>query len=128
MITSNDFQIGGKFLKFKTDEYPMSKIKGARVKVNTFKDHVLKILIVGLLVSSIAWVICPDSIGQFAGLISLIVGMLAGLSIVRKYELQVDFQHSDETGLQWVTIAKSNHQIAKKVFEQQVVDIFKIIT
>ena len=61
---------------FKKDQYPLSKIKNARVKANTIKDHLIRILTIGFIVSSVVWMICPQSLGVITGPISIIIGSL----------------------------------------------------
>ncbi|WP_162064434.1 hypothetical protein [Vibrio taketomensis] len=123
MITANDFEICDHKIRFKKDEYPTDKIKDARVKTNQFKDHILRVISIGLITASVVWMICPESLGLFTAPIALSIGTLVGLSSARKYELQIEFEHVDETGLQWVAIAKSNRTNDKKLFEQQVATI-----
>lgn len=119
MISPQDFSIDNQSLTFKEDEYPLAKINRVRVKTNTIKDHLARLLVIGLLVSSIVWAICPAGFGQLTGPFSLIVGMLAALLTIRKYELQIEFKHIDETGLQWVSVAKANNAKAKRLFDEQ---------
>lgn len=128
MITADDFHINETKVIFKGDEYPLSKIKAARTKVNTLKDHAMRIATIGLIVSSVVWTVCPEYFGLFTAPISLVVGILLALSTARKYEIQIQFQHNDETGLQWVSIARSNKQNVKGIFEEQVVKINKNVT
>ncbi|CAM3168802.1 hypothetical protein QTO01_10295 [Vibrio mytili] len=123
MINSSDFLLSDGTLRFKNDEYPLSKVKGVRVKTNTLKDHVLRVIVVGFIVSSIVWVICPDGFGQLTAPLSLLLGAIAGGVSAKKYELQIEFQHSDETGLQWISVAKSSKQAGFKVFENQAKEI-----
>jgi hypothetical protein len=68
------------------------------------------------------------SLGVTATFLALIIGVLLALSTVRKYELQVEFQYADDTGLQWVSMAKTNKPNIKIIFEQQVIQILKKIT
>jgi len=119
LINEEDFNVSNTTFTFKKDEYPLSKIKGARVKTNTFQDHALRIFCIGLVVASIVWMICPESFGFFTAPLALTIGMISALFSVRKYELQVEFQHVDETGLQWVSVAKTNNQMVKILFEKQ---------
>ncbi|MEH0667471.1 hypothetical protein H4F18_09770 [Vibrio scophthalmi] len=120
MIKASDFQISQLTFDFKKDQYPLSKIKNARVKANAIKDHLIRILTIGLIVSSVVWMICPQSLGVITGPISIIIGVLSGVASTRKYELQIEFQHADETGLQWISVAKTNNKHIESVFEQQV--------
>ncbi|ELX4126913.1 hypothetical protein CE131_09370 [Vibrio parahaemolyticus] len=119
MINEEDFNVSNTIFTFKKDEYPLSKIKGARVKTNTFQDHALRIVCIGLVVASVVWMICPESFGLLTAPLALTIGMFSALFSVRKYELQVEFQHIDETGLQWVSVAKTNNQMIKILFEKQ---------
>ncbi|WEM44178.1 hypothetical protein PTW35_23100 (plasmid) [Photobacterium sp. DA100] len=128
MIVADDFHINNAKVVFKRDEYPLSKIRGARVKTNSLKDHVLRVVIIGLIVSSVVWMICPDSLGLLTAPVALIVGILSAMATVRKYELQIEFQHIDETGLQWVSIAKTNKLSVKELFEKQASEILRNIT
>ena len=128
MIIADDFHINENKVFFKKDEYPLSKIKGVRVKINSLKDHAMRIATISLIVSSVVWTICPEYFGLFTAPIALIIGVLLALSTVRRYELQIEFQYSDDTGLQWVSMAKTNKPNIKIIFEQQVIQILKKIT
>ena len=128
MITADDFYINDNKIVFKEDEYPLSRIKGVRVKTNSLKDHAIRTVAISLIVSSVVWIICPEYFGPITAPIALIIGILLALSTVRKYELQVEFQHSDDTGLQWVSMAKTNEPNIKMIFEQQVMQILQKIT
>ena len=128
MITADDFRINENKVVFKKDEYPLSKIKDVRVKINSLKDHAMRIATISLIVSSVVWTICPEYFGLFTAPIALIIGVLLALSTVRKYELQVEFQYADDTGLQWVSMAKTNKPNIKIIFEQQVIQILQKIT
>ncbi len=128
VIIADDFHINENKVAFKKDEYPLSKIKGVRVKINSLKDHAMRIATISLIVSSVVWTICPEYFGLFTAPIALIIGVLLALSTVRKYELQIEFQYADDTGLQWVSMAKTNKPNIKIIFEQQVIQILKKIT
>ncbi len=119
MITARSFNINSTTLKFNNDEYPLAQIKRSRVKTNTLKDHAVRLIIFGLIASSVVWIVTPNYFGIYAGPFSIFAGMVLALLSVRKYELQVEFEHSDETGLQWILIAKTNKQSVKLIFEAQ---------
>ena len=53
---------------------------------------------------------------------------IGSVNTTRKYELKIEFQHHDDAGLQWISIAKANKQSVKSIFEQQVIKIQKSIT
>ncbi len=120
MITALDFHVSKVAFGFKKDDYPLARIRNARVKKNTLMDHLVRVLCIGLLVSSIVWIICPPAFGYWSGPLAISIGLAIGLLTTRKYELQVEFQHDDETGLQWISIAKANKKEVKLLFEQQV--------
>ncbi|EOE2083542.1 hypothetical protein ACKBF6_003310 [Vibrio cholerae] len=128
MISANDFRLNEQTLSFKRDDYPLSKIKDARVKTNTFKDHALRIVSIGLIVGSVVWMICPESMGLFTAPVAIAFGIMSALFSTRKYELKVEFQHTDETGIQWISVAKSNSPNVKNLFETQAKIIRKNIT
>ncbi|ENQ8746674.1 DUF6232 family protein [Vibrio sp. PNB22_3_1] len=128
MIIEDNFKVSNTTFKFKKDEYPLSKIKGVRVKTNTFQDHALRIVCIGLVVASVVWMICPESFGLITAPLALTVGVFSALFSVRKYELQVEFQHIDETGLQWVSVAKTNSKAVKNLFEKQVSKLLELVT
>ncbi|NOH99393.1 hypothetical protein [Vibrio sp. 99-70-13A1] len=48
-----------------------------------------------------------------------IVGLIFGLLRCSKYALQIEFRHIDETGVQWVNVAKSYSESDNVLFEQQ---------
>lgn len=123
MISAQDFQIKQSQFSFKQDHYLLEKIKGIRVKTNTFKDHALRILCIGTIASSVVWMVCPESLGAFTAPFAFVVGIIAALNSTKKYELQIEFQHVDGTGLQWVSVAKSNSQKVKDVFKEQVIKV-----
>ena len=128
MITADDFHINDNNVIFKEDEYPLARINGLRVKTNSLKDHAIRIVAFSLMVSSVVWIICPEYFGLITAPISFIVGVLLALSTARKYELQVEFQHADDTGLQWVSMVKTNKPNIKMIFEKQVMQILQKIT
>ncbi|WP_104027896.1 hypothetical protein [Vibrio jasicida] len=128
MIIEDNFKVSNTTFKFKKDEYLLSKIKGVRVKTNTFQDHALRIVCIGLVVASVVWMICPESFGLITAPLALTVGVFSALFSVRKYELQVEFQHIDETGLQWVSVAKTNSKAVKNLFEKQVSKLLELVT
>ena len=75
VITADDFHINENKVVFKKDEYPLSKIKGVRVKINSLKDHAIRIVTISLIVSSVVWTICPEYFGLFTAPIALIIGI-----------------------------------------------------
>lgn len=119
MIRAADFQVDDTHLRFKKDTYPLAQVRDVRVKANNFSDHLIRVLAIGLLISSVVWMICPGGFGWITGPVALFIGILAAITTVRRYELQIEFQHTDDTGLQWVSMAKGNRRAVLAVFEQQ---------
>ncbi|MDN3715106.1 hypothetical protein [Vibrio breoganii] len=128
MISADDFEIRNTTFRYRRDEFPLSKIKNARVKFNTMKDHALKLVLMGAIVSSIVWVICPEGFGKIMAPIAFILGVLFTIVTIKKYELQVEFEHIDETGVQWVSVVGSSKAESKALLEQQANAVKKAIT
>jgi ABC-type transport system involved in cytochrome bd biosynthesis fused ATPase/permease subunit len=128
MISNKDFMVSSDKFQYKSDEYDLAKIKNARVVQNNLIKHALRVTSYGLLFSSIVWVICPEGFGYILAPIAMILGVLFAVLTSRKYELQVEFQHIDETGLQWVTVAKASKLSEMDVFAKQVSEIRGNIT
>ncbi|MCQ1060102.1 hypothetical protein ACQKPX_04185 [Photobacterium sp. DNB23_23_1] len=120
MISTDDFEISNTTFRYRRDEFPLSKIKNARLKSNTMKDHSLKLFLMGAIVSSIVWVIFPEGFGRFMAPIAFVLGVIMTIFTIKKYELQVEFEHNDETGVQWVSVAGSSKAESKTIFEKQV--------
>jgi ABC-type transport system involved in cytochrome bd biosynthesis fused ATPase/permease subunit len=127
MLSAEDFEIGSTTFKYKNDEFPLSKIKNARVRFNNIKDHALKLFIMGALFSSIVWIVCPAGIGMIMAPIAFLIGVLSTIFTIKKYELQVEFEHIDETGLQWVSVVGSSHLKAQAILERQAQAIKQVI-
>ena len=120
MDSAQKFSICSQYFTYGSDQYRLSRIKNARVKVNTLKDHLLRVLIIGMIVSSVIGFIEPSGIAWIFMPFGFITGALAALATARKYELQIEFEHADETGLQWISVAKGNKQTDMAVLSEQV--------
>lgn len=51
--------------------------------------------------------------------IAFVIGVAFSMFTINKYELQVEFEHIDETGLQWVSVVGSSKVESKTLFENQ---------
>lgn len=120
MTNAQDFSICRQYFTYKNDEYRLSRIKNARVKVNTLTDHLLRVFIIGMLVSSVIGFMEPSGIAWIFMPFGFITGALGALVSARKYELQIEFEHEDETGLQWISVVKGNKQTDMAVLSEQV--------
>ncbi|MEI8593274.1 hypothetical protein [Photobacterium sp. Hal280] len=120
MANAQDFSICHQYFTYRNDKYRLSRIKNARVKVHTLTDHLLRVLTLGLIASSVIWFIDPEGMALFLAPVGFIAGALGALATARKYELQIEFEHADETGLQWISVVKGNQQTNRAVFSEQV--------
>ncbi|USD66956.1 hypothetical protein [Vibrio sp. SCSIO 43136] len=118
-MKNGDFEIDGVELRFKKDKYPLKRLRRARVKINHLSDHITKALIVGAIFSSIVWIICPEGFATVTAPAAFIVGVIYTVLSAGKYELQVEFEHVDETGLQWVSVVKSNKNLDKALLDDK---------
>ncbi|MGF1845280.1 hypothetical protein L4C39_19220 [Vibrio clamense] len=112
MFQISDFSIVNGRLTVKKDSYALSQIKSVKVVENKVSSHLIKATVTSAIVSSILWLFEPFStpwgFSINAGLVALLFTfpVVLFLSIVRsKYQLQVEFEHQDEVGLQWITVA-----------------------
>ncbi|WP_026973084.1 hypothetical protein [Aliagarivorans marinus] len=128
MITQDDFIIQDNKLSFKDDEYNLNRIRNARFVKNSLVSSIVRIIAIGLVVSSIVWIICPEGFGRFFGPLSFCLGVIGALLTSYRYELQIEFRHSDETGFQWISVAKSNKNSVLAIFDQQAQAIATAIT
>ncbi|MGL6316431.1 hypothetical protein [Vibrio sp. WXL103] len=119
MIRDTDFKLDESTLKFKSDEYLIKRINRVRVKINTASNHIWRVLLLGGLVSSLVWVVAPPTMGLYMAPVALVIGFLIALAGLKKYELQIEFQHNDGTGTQWVSIAKTNDHNVKGLLEEK---------
>ncbi|MBD8511629.1 hypothetical protein KCG43_18785 [Photobacterium sp. WH24] len=119
MASAQDFSISRQYFIYKADEYTLSRIKNARVKVNTLKDHLFRVIIIGMIVSSVIGLMEPAGIAWIFMPFGFITGALSALATARKYELQIEFEHTDETGLQWISVVKGHKQTDMAIFSEQ---------
>lgn len=124
MLNNQDFGIKGNRFYFKSDTYKLDRIRSARARENSYQSQLVRVLVIGALFSSIVWVICPGGFASILAPVAMVVGVIFALFTAKRYELQVKFAHIDETGEQWVSVAKSNKQADMALFEQQV-DLLK---
>ncbi|NOH84261.1 hypothetical protein F0249_10595 [Vibrio sp. 03-59-1] len=112
MFQISDFSIVDGRLTVKKDSYALSQIKSVKVVENKVSSHLIKATVTSAIASSILWLFEPFStpwgFSINAGLVALLFTfpVVLFLSIIRsKYQLQVEFEHQDEVGLQWITVA-----------------------
>lgn len=112
MFKISDFSIVNGRFTIKKDSYALSQIKSVKVVENKVYSHLIKATVTSVIASSILWLFEPFStpwgFSINAGLVALLFTfpVVLFLSIIRsKYQLQVEFEHQDEVGLQWITVA-----------------------
>lgn len=112
MFKISDFSIANGRLSIKEDSYELSQIKGVKVVENKLLSHLIKAVVTSVIASSILWLFEPFStpwgFSINAGVVALFVTfpVVLLLSIFRsRYQLRIEFEHQDEVGLQWVTVA-----------------------
>lgn len=128
MFKSEFFKIDSQKFHFKNDCYNLSKINNARVVKNSLIKHIFRIICFGLLSTSVLMAITPEGATFILAPIGMIPGVLYALFTSQKYELQIEFRHSDETGFQWVTVTKSGNRCDLDLFNMQVRSLHEKIT
>jgi len=118
MYKQSDFDIDAIEFRFKKDAYPIKRIHDVRVKRLSLLDNLGQIVFWIALFSGALWLAIPD-IKTAPTWLQITTGCLTALGFAfamfrcSRYALQVEFRHVDETGLQWVNVAKTfSHQDA----------------
>lgn len=98
-------------LQVNKDSYDLDKISNVQVKVLSWKDKILNMVMLGALVSSILFIFIPtEEQGQamtlFLPAVAFLVGACMALVMSTKYEFRLEFRYSDGVGVQWFTAAK----------------------
>ncbi|ELA6782411.1 hypothetical protein RB979_004739 [Vibrio alginolyticus] len=132
MYKNTDFNLDSKEFRFKKDSYPLSKINNVRVKKLSFLDNLGQVLFWVCFFSGAVWLVIPrlEEVPQWLLVLVLsltVLGLVFALFRCSKYALQVEFRHIDETGVQWVNVAKSYSKSDCELFEQQVLALKKFV-
>lgn len=111
VFKETDFKIDNKHFHFKKDSYPLAKINNVRFKRMSLLENLGQIAFWLVLISGSAWLVTAeldDTPTWFiATAISLsIVGLIFALFRCSRFVLQIEFNHIDETGTQWINVAK----------------------
>ncbi|ENY73468.1 hypothetical protein G114_02924 [Aeromonas diversa CDC 2478-85] len=96
------------------DAYDLTRVSGVQTRRLTWRDKLLNMLLLGLLTSSILFLfVPPESQGQALTLLlpglGFVTGVVMGMFASASYAFMLEFRFGDETGVQWVTVAKSRH-------------------
>lgn len=121
-------------LQINNDGYDLNKIKGVEVRVLTWKDHLRKMVLLGLVTSSVLFYFIPTEeqaksvlLVLFLPMVAFLAGALMALLSSAKYAFLIEFAHADETGVQWITVAKSRHAADHELFKTQAAELGKLI-
>ncbi len=111
-----------------------SQIKSVKVVKNKVSSHLIKAIVTSVIASSILWLFepfaTPWGVSINAGLVALLVTfpVVFFLSVYRsKYQLQIEFEHRDEVGLQWVTVASGRTEQELTAFKRVAQDLGRAI-
>jgi hypothetical protein len=106
VATIEQYAITDDQLRIKTDRYDLNRIARAEARVLTWKHHVAKMLLSGLIFASLLFLMMPSGLvyAHWLPVIAFTIGALAALSACNRYELRVEYKYLDGTGLQWVTV------------------------
>ncbi|MGY6038720.1 hypothetical protein [Aeromonas sp. AE23HZ002T15] len=121
-------------LQINNDSYDLNKIKGVEVWVLSWKDHLRKMVLLGLVTSSVLFYFIPTEeqaksalLVLFLPMAAFLAGALMGLLSCAKYEFRIEFAHADETGVQWITVARSRHAADHELFQAQAMELKRLI-
>ncbi|CAH8238806.1 hypothetical protein [Vibrio aestuarianus] len=134
MYYISDFSIANGRLSIKEDSYELSKIKSVKVVKNKLSSYLVKASVISAIASSILWLFepfaTPWGFDINAGVVALVITfpVVLLLSLFRsKYQLQVEFEHQDEVGLQWVTVASGKAEQELTAFKKVEQDLSQAV-
>ena len=119
-------------LKINSDSYDLNRISDVQVKVLTWKDKLINMLLFGLITSSILFYFIPtEAQGKgmtlFLPAVAFLVGMVMAMITSAKYVFRLEFKHADETGVQWITAAKSRNVREYEIFKLKEAELKQIL-
>lgn len=122
-------------LQVNSDSYNLKRVIGVQAKVLNWKNHLCKIVAFGLMVSSILFVFLPCenqeyglAFSTYLPIIGFVIGAILAILTSRKYEFRIKYNYADDTGIQWLTVAKSNKSKDYKIFQEQEIQLKNNIT
>lgn len=125
MYKESDFGINESEFLFKQDAYPLKRINDIRVKRLNWLDNLGQLIFWVALFSGGLWLAIPDIKTapvwlQILTACLTLFGFTFAMLRCARYALQVEFKHVDETGLQWVNVARSCSKRDAELFAAQV--------
>jgi hypothetical protein len=122
-------------LRVNSDTYDLSKVVGVQVNILCWKDHLLKMVLLGVVASSLLFIFIPSenqeyglAFSSYLPVVGFIFGAILGLVTSSKYEFRLEFNHLDDTGIQWFTAAKSRKPSDYALFKEQEIALKRKIT
>ncbi|MPS33057.1 MULTISPECIES: hypothetical protein [unclassified Salinivibrio] len=111
------------------DCYTMHNIVDASVEELTWKDHLLRMLGLGILSASFLFFMLVGELpyAEYLPAVGFAAGALLALLTSAKYVLRIEYNHQDDTGVQWLTIAKSGKKTDKLLFDQHVAQLKRLL-
>ena len=125
MFKENDFNIDNGYFYVKKDKYPLSKINNARRHKLTLANNLGHIIFWLFIFSGPTW-LAVNIVGSIPtlfiilALILSVLGFIFSLFRCAKFALQIQFSHGNETGMQWINVAKSYSDKYNTLFDKQV--------
>ena len=119
-------------LKINSDSYDLNRISDVQVKELTWKDKLTNMLLFGLITSSILFYFIPtEAQGKgmtlFLPAVAFLVGVVMAMITSAKYVFRLEFKHADETGVQWITAAKSRNVREYEIFKLKEAELKQIL-
>ena len=119
-------------LKINSDSYDLNRISDVQVKVLTWKNKLINMLLFGLITSSILFYFIPtEAQGKgmtlFLPAVAFLAGMVMAMVTSTKYVFRLEFKHADETGVQLITAAKSRNAREYEIFKLKEVELKQIL-
>ena len=119
-------------LKINSDSYDLNRISDVQVKELTWKDKLTNMLLFGLITSSILFYFIPtEAQGKgmtlFLPAVAFLVGMVMAMITSAKYVFRLEFKHADESGVQWITAAKSRNVREYEIFKLKEAELKQIL-
>ena len=112
MYKETDFKIDDDNFHFKKDSYPLTKINDVKFKRLNLLDNLGQIIFWLVIFSGAVWLTTVQLGDAPTWLIAIgaslsTVGFVFALFRCSRFALQIEFHHIDETGTQWINVAKS---------------------
>ena len=124
MLKASDFKLDEQMFHVRKDGYPLAKIRAARLKQLTWLDNLAQMLFWMLVFSGALWLAIQQTYHAplwliVTAVILTFLGLGVASSRYARCVLQIEFCHIDETGVQWVTVARGRSVEESELLVQQ---------